>query len=77
MILEVSIISLDSMIYISTRFQELVRSLSPTSRSFLHCPCDLSMKYFEAHSFTASTMGVIASLVFLTFSLCVKSNSVP
>ena len=33
--------------------------------NFLHCPCDLSVKYFEAHSFTVSTMGVIISLVFL------------
>ena len=32
---------------------------------FLHCPCDLSVKYFEAHSFTVSTTGVIISLVFL------------
>ena len=27
------------------------------------------------HSFTVSTMGVIASLVFLIFPLCVKSNT--
>ena len=53
----------------STRFPKFVRLLFPNSRSFLDCPCDLSMKYFAAGSFTVSTMGVIASLVFFIFSL--------
>ena len=34
-------------------------------RHFLHCPCDLSMEYFESPSFTVSIIGVIASLVLL------------
>ena len=38
---------------------------------FLHCPCE----YFDSYSFTVSTMGEIAFLVFLIFSLFVKSNT--
>ena len=34
-----------------------------------------SQKYFDAHSFTVSTIEVIASLVFFMFYLCVKSNT--
>ena len=32
---------------------------------FLQCPSDLSLKYFEALSFTVSTVRMITSLVFL------------
>ena len=44
----------------------------PTSRSFLRCSCDLSVEYFHAHNSAVFKMGVITSLVFLLFSLCVK-----
>ena len=54
--------------------QELVRSVFPTSELFLHCPRDLSMEYFDVHSFRVPTMGAIASLIFLTFSSCLKGT---
>ena len=37
----------------------------PVLDHFLHCSGDLSMEYFEAHSFTVSTIRVKVSLVFL------------
>ena len=37
----------------------------PILHHLLHCPSDLPMEYFEVHSFTVSTMEVIAFLIFL------------
>ena len=45
----------------------------PLLDHFLHCPCDLSMEYFDAHSFTVSTMELIASLV-LNHMLCLLGS---
>ena len=42
---------------------------------FLRCGLDLSIEYFDAHSFTVYKMGLMASLVFLTFSFYAKSNT--
>ena len=56
-------------------------SLSAISASFLHCPCDLLIEYFELRSLTVFMMGVIVSLVFLIlpwfpqYFLCVKWNT--
>ena len=58
MVLKVFVPSFDSM-------PKYYRHFLPVLHYFLHCPCDLSMEYFESHSFTVSIMGVIASLVFL------------
>ena len=41
----------------------------------LDCPCDHSMEHFYVHSFPVSTMEVIASLIFIKFSLCAKSDT--
>ena len=57
MVLKVSIPSFDSM---SQHYCHFL----PILDLFLHCPFDLSMEYFESHSFTVTIMGVIASLVF-------------
>ena len=43
----------------------MVSSVFPNSGIFFELPCNLSMEYFEAHSFTVSTTGLIASLVLL------------
>ena len=58
MVLKVSIPSFDSMPQCYGHFLSILHH-------FLDCPCDLSMEYFEPHSFTVSIIGVIASLVFL------------
>ena len=60
---------------ISARFPELVRPLFLLLDDFLCCLCDISMECLETHTFLVSTMGVIVSLVFLIFSLCIKSNT--
>ena len=39
------------------------------------CPYDLNGIFWRPHSFRMCTMGVIASLAFLMFSLCIESNT--
>ena len=46
----------------SARFPELVRPLFQLLHDFLCCPCNLSMEYFNTHSFLVSAMGVIVYL---------------
>ena len=60
----------------SIKFPELVRPLFPTSGwSFVPSLWFLNGIFWHPHSFSVSTMGVIASLAFLMFSLCVESNT--
>ena len=47
----------------------------PLLDDFLRCGSDLSIEYFDVHSFTVYKMGLMASLVFLTFSFYAKSNT--
>ena len=47
----------------------------PLLDGFLRCGLDLSIEYFDAHSFTVYKMELMASLVFLTFSFYAKSNT--
>ena len=75
MVINVSIPSFNSMPWCYGHFLSILHN-------FLNYPCNLSMEYFESHSFTVSILGVIASLVFLIvpwfpqyFSLCVKWNT--